>query len=47
MAVTGGPHPTAIAAEAIALVHQDIEHQVKAGFTKAVFWDDISPLFVC
>ena len=32
--VASGPHPTAIAPEAIALVHKDIDYQVKAGSPK-------------
>jgi hypothetical protein len=41
LAVARGPHPTAIAPDAVALVHEDIEYQVKAGFTEIVFWDEI------
>jgi hypothetical protein len=40
-AVTRGPHPTARAADAVALVHEDVAYQVKAGFSKIVMWDDI------
>ena len=40
LAVARGPHPTAIAPDAAALVHEDIECQVKAGFTETVFWDE-------
>ena len=40
LAVARGPHPTAVAPDAAALVHEDIEHQVKAGFTETVFWDE-------
>jgi hypothetical protein len=40
-AVTRGPHPTARAADAIALVHEDVAYQVKAGFSTIVLWDDI------
>jgi hypothetical protein len=40
-AVKQGPHPTATAAEAVALVHEDLEYQVKAGFTEVVYWDEI------
>ena len=36
-----GPHPTTIAPDAIALVHEDIDYQVKAGFTEVVYWDEI------
>jgi hypothetical protein len=41
LAVARGPHPTAIAPDAVALVHEDIEYQVKAGFTEIIFWDAI------
>jgi hypothetical protein len=41
LAVERGPHPTARAAEAVKLVHEDIAYQVKAGFTEVVFWDEI------
>jgi hypothetical protein len=41
LAVAHGPHPTAQAAEAIDLVHEDIAYQVEAGFTKVVYWEDI------
>jgi hypothetical protein len=41
LAIERGPHPTATAADAIALVHEDIEYQVNAGFTEVVFWDEI------
>jgi hypothetical protein len=46
LAVARGPHPTAIAPDAIApdaiaLVHEDIDYQVKAGFTEVVYWDEI------
>jgi hypothetical protein len=41
MAVERGPHPTARAADAVALVHEDIAYQVKAGFTEVVYWDEI------
>ena len=40
-AVARGPHPTARAEEAVALVHEDVAYQVKAGFSKIVLWDDI------
>jgi hypothetical protein len=40
--VKRGPHdPTARAADAIALVHEDLAYQVKAGFSKIMRWDDI------
>ena len=39
LAAARRPHPaTAIAADAIALVHEDIDHQVKAQFTRVVLW---------
>jgi hypothetical protein len=41
VAVARGPHPTAILPDAIALVHEDTDCQVKAGFTEAVHWDEI------
>jgi hypothetical protein len=41
LAVARGPHPTAVAPDAVSLVHEDIEYQVKAGFTEVVFWDEI------
>ena len=41
IAVARGSHPTAIAPEATALVHEDIDYQVKAGFTEIVYWDEI------
>jgi hypothetical protein len=40
-AVKRGPHPTARAAGAIALVHEDVAYQIKAGFSKIALWDDI------
>jgi hypothetical protein len=41
LAVARGPHPTANEPDAVALVHEDIDYQVKAGFTEVVYWDDI------
>jgi hypothetical protein len=41
LAVKRGPHPTATAKDAVALVHEDIDYQVKAGFTEVVYWDEI------
>ena len=41
IAIARGPHPTAMAPDAIALVHEDIDYQVKAGFTEVVYWDEI------
>ncbi len=40
-AVAWGPHLTARAADAVALVHEDVAYQVNAGFSKIVLWDDI------
>jgi hypothetical protein len=37
IAVNRGPHPTAQTADALALVHEDIEYQVEAGFTEVVY----------
>ena len=36
-----GPHPTAVSPDAVAVVHDDIDYQVKAGFTEVVYWDEI------
>jgi hypothetical protein len=48
-AVKKGPHLMARAAEAIALVHDDVAYQIKAGFSKIALRDDIkdnlSPTF--
>jgi hypothetical protein len=42
MAVEQGPHPTTRAAgDVVALVHENIAYQVKAGFTEVVYWDEI------
>jgi hypothetical protein len=41
LALARGPHPTAIAPDAVSLVLKDIGYQVKAGFTEVVFWDEI------
>jgi hypothetical protein len=41
IAVQRGAHPTARTPEAIELVHEDIEYQVKAGFSEVLLWDDI------
>jgi hypothetical protein len=40
-AVNRGPHITSLLDEAIALVHEDIAYQVKAGFSEIVNWDEI------
>jgi hypothetical protein len=48
-AVTRGPHPTAQAADTIALVHEDVAYQIKAGFSKIVLRgnikDNLPPMF--
>jgi hypothetical protein len=41
LAIERGSHPTAKAADAVALVHEDIDYQIKAGLTEVVFWDEI------
>jgi hypothetical protein len=41
LAIERGSHPTARAADAVALVHEDVAYQVKAGFTEVVYWDEI------
>jgi hypothetical protein len=41
LAVVRGPHQTAVAPDAVSLVNEDIEYQIKAGFTEVVFWDEI------
>jgi hypothetical protein len=40
-AVARGPHITALLDEAIAVVHEDIAYQVKAGFSEVLFWDEL------
>ncbi len=40
-AVARGPHPTARTPDSIALFHDDIEYQIKAGFCRVFLWDDI------
>ena len=40
-AVERGPHKGALSEEAIQLVHDDVEYQVKAGFAEIYFWDDL------
>jgi hypothetical protein len=40
-AIARGPHKTALLPEAIPLVHEDIAHQVKAGFSEIINWDEI------
>jgi hypothetical protein len=41
LAVGRGPHPTVQATGAVAMVHDDLEYQVKAGLMEVVYWDDI------
>jgi hypothetical protein len=43
-AVARGPHCSALEPENISLVHEDVQHQVDAGFSKIVLWDDIKQL---
>ena len=40
-AVERGPHKGALSEEAMQLVHEDVEYQVKAGFTEIYFWDNL------
>ena len=40
-AVDRGPHKGALSEEAMQLVHDDVEYQVKAGFAEIYFWDDL------
>jgi hypothetical protein len=40
-AVARGPHRSALEQENIALVHEDIQYQVDAGFSKIVLWEDL------
>jgi hypothetical protein len=40
-AVARGPHITALLDEAIAVVHEDIAYQVKAGFSEVMYWDEL------
>jgi hypothetical protein len=41
LAVERGAHPTARTPDAISLVHEDVDYQVKAGFSEVVLWEDI------
>jgi hypothetical protein len=43
-AVARGPHIRALLAEAIAVVHEDIAYQVKAGFSEVIYWDELKHL---
>ena len=40
-AVEHGPHKGALSEEAIQLVYNNVEYQVKAGFAEIYFWDDL------
>ncbi len=40
-AVNPGPHPTAQMPESIALFVKDIEYQIKAGFCRVFFWEEL------
>jgi hypothetical protein len=41
LAIERGPHPTATAEEAMALVREDVDYQVQAGFTEVFYWDEL------
>eukprot|EP00957_Ditylum_brightwellii_P091708 6983280-Ditylum_brightwellii.AAC.1 len=41
MAVQQGPHVNALSPEAMALVQEDVQYQVKAGFCKVTKWEDL------
>jgi hypothetical protein len=43
-AVARGPHISAMDPENIPLVHEDVQYQVDAGFSKIVLWDDLKKL---
>jgi hypothetical protein len=43
-AVARGPHRSALDPENIALVHEDVQYQVDAGFSKIVLWEDLNRL---
>jgi hypothetical protein len=40
-AMARGPHPTARTPNLVALIQEDIEYQIKAGFCRVLLWDDI------
>ena len=44
IAVAQGLHPTAIEPKEVALVHEDMDYQVKAGFTEVIYWDEIKDI---
>uniref|UniRef100_A0A7S4NFY9 Reverse transcriptase domain-containing protein n=1 Tax=Odontella aurita TaxID=265563 RepID=A0A7S4NFY9_9STRA len=41
LAIKKGPHRSAMTPEAIELVHEDVDYQVKASFSQVVHWEDI------
>ena len=41
LAIAKGPHRSALLPESIALVHDDVAYQVKAGFARIVSWDEL------
>jgi hypothetical protein len=43
-AVARGPHRSALEADNIALVHEDIQYQVDAGFSTIMLWSDLQKL---
>jgi hypothetical protein len=43
-AVARGPHRSAMEKDNIALVHEDIQYQVDAGFSRIVLWSDLKKL---
>jgi hypothetical protein len=43
-AVAHGPHPTARTPDSITLFAEDIAYQVKAGFCKVYWWDELQTL---
>jgi len=43
-AVTRGPHKSAMEPNNIALVHEDIQYQVDAGFSRIMLWSDLKKL---
>jgi hypothetical protein len=46
-ALARGPHHSALEPDNISLVHEDVQYQVDAGFSKIVLWDDIERLKPC
>jgi hypothetical protein len=43
-AVARGPHPSALEDDNIALVHDDLQYQVDAGFSRIMLWSDLEKL---